>query len=60
MFNDDFQNLGYELEKFEEAFTSENWKVRIYKVKDMGNRESIYINKNKKQENYPKNITEFK
>ncbi len=29
------------LRKFEEAFTSEHWMIRIYKVKDLGNRHQV-------------------
>lgn len=31
-------NKDFELEHIEEAFTSEHWIVRIYKVKDLANR----------------------
>ena len=31
-------NKDIELEYIEEAFTSQNWIVRIYKVKDLDNR----------------------
>lgn len=34
---------GFKLRRFEEAFTSENWIVRIYRVKPRENRESIVI-----------------
>ena len=32
------QHKGFALETLEEAFTSEHWLVRIYKVKDLDNR----------------------
>jgi len=32
---------GYKLKNFEEAFTSENWMIRIFKVKEYGNRDDI-------------------
>ena len=46
---------------FEEAFTSENWIVRIYKVKPVGNRDNFRLIKNK-QESYssPPNSFTFK
>lgn len=31
-------NKDFELETLEEAYTSEHWLVRIYKVKDLWNR----------------------
>jgi len=34
---------GYKLKHFEEAFTSENWIVRIFKVKNRNNRDGIQI-----------------
>ena len=33
-----FQNIKIKLKHFEEAFTSENWIVRIYRVKAPNNR----------------------
>ncbi len=32
-------NKNYNLETVEEAFTSEHWIVRIFKVKDLDNRQ---------------------
>jgi dolichyl-diphosphooligosaccharide---protein glycosyltransferase len=32
---------GFKLKHFEEAYTTENWIVRIYKVKDRENRGAI-------------------
>jgi len=34
---------GFKLRRFEEAYTSENWIVRIYRVKSRENRESVLI-----------------
>jgi dolichyl-diphosphooligosaccharide--protein glycosyltransferase len=34
------------LRKFEEAFTSEHWMIRIYKVKDLGNRHQVAMKNN--------------
>lgn len=34
-------NKDFELEYIEEAFTSQNWIVRIYKVKDADNRPQL-------------------
>jgi hypothetical protein len=42
------------LRRFEEAFTSENWIVRIYRVKPRENRESIVM-KSKYLYRYPDN-----
>ena len=36
--NAEIGNKDYELEVMEEAYTTEHWIVRIYKVKDMPNR----------------------
>ena len=38
MRNAEIGNKDYELEVMEEAYTTEHWIVRIYKVKDMPNR----------------------
>mmetsp|Transcript_59114 Transcript_59114/g.68406 ORF Transcript_59114/g.68406 Transcript_59114/m.68406 type:complete len:756 (+) Transcript_59114:26-2293(+) len=43
---------GFKLRRFEEAFTSESWIVRIYRVLPRENRESITM-KPKKLANYP-------
>jgi len=52
------KNSGFKLEKFSEAYTSENWNVRIYKVNKMGNRESVEITQPIR--GFPKSIPEFK
>ena len=36
--NQEIGNKDFELDVLEEAFTSEHWIVRIYKVKDLDNR----------------------
>ena len=36
--NAEIGNKDFELDVLEEAYTSEHWIVRIYKVKDMPNR----------------------
>lgn len=36
--NQEIGNKDFELDVVEEAFTSEHWIVRIYKVKDLDNR----------------------
>ena len=36
--NQEVGNKDFELDVLEESFTSEHWIVRIYKVKDLGNR----------------------
>jgi len=36
--NAEIGNKNFELSKFEEAYTTEHWMVRIYKVKDLENR----------------------
>ena len=36
-----FKLRGYKLKHFEEAYSSVNWIVRIYKVKDRQNRDQI-------------------
>jgi len=39
--NGEMGHKGFKLRRFEEAFTSENWIVRIYRVKPRENRESV-------------------
>ena len=39
--NAEIGNKDYELEVMEEAYTTEHWIVRIYKVKDMPNRGTV-------------------
>lgn len=36
--NTEIGNKNFELSKLEEAYTTEHWMVRIYKVKDLENR----------------------
>lgn len=49
---------GYKLEYFEEAFTSENWIVRIYRKKPRHNREGLrYTSRSVSQ--FPSNLDEF-
>jgi len=50
---------GFKLRRFEEAFTSENWIVRLYKVKPRENRESIVINKASSLADFPEDVKEF-
>ena len=45
---------GFKLKHFEEAFTSESWIVRIYRVKKRGNRDNLFI-RNKNLKNFPEN-----
>lgn len=33
--------MDFKLKYFEEAYTTENWMIRIYRVKDRGNRDDI-------------------
>lgn len=46
---------GYKLKHFTEAFTSENWIVRIFKVKKRHNRDGI-IYRSKVLYNFPSNL----
>jgi hypothetical protein len=36
--NSEIGNKNFELSKLEEAYTTDHWMVRIYKVKDLENR----------------------
>mmetsp|Transcript_34527 Transcript_34527/g.31225 ORF Transcript_34527/g.31225 Transcript_34527/m.31225 type:complete len:449 (-) Transcript_34527:73-1419(-) len=50
-------NKGFKLRRFEEAFTSENWIVRIYRRKPRENRESISMKG--RGHRYPENADEW-
>jgi hypothetical protein len=48
---------GYSLKRFEEAFTSEAWMVRIYKVLKDRNLDDIAMKS--KQRKFPSNLNKF-
>lgn len=50
---------GYKLKKYEEAFTSENWIVRIFKVKPRNSRDNIII-RSRQLINFPEKLDEIK
>jgi len=50
---------GFKLRRFEEAYTSENWIVRIYKVRPRENREAVII-KSKLLARFPEDLEETK
>jgi len=50
---------GFKLRRFEEAFTSENWIVRIYRVKARENREAVII-KSKLLSRFPEDLEDTK
>jgi len=50
---------GFKLRRFEEAFTSENWIVRIYAVKPRENREAVII-KSKLLARFPEDLEDIK
>lgn len=50
---------GFKLKHFEEAFTSENWIVRIYRVKSKPNRDGISY-KSKNLLMFPEKLNEYK
>lgn len=49
---------NYKLQHFEEAFTSENWIVRIFRVKPRENRDGIKF-RSKKIAAFPAKLDEF-
>jgi len=51
---------GFKLKRFEEAFTSENWIVRIFKVLPRESRESVIIHKSKLLQAFPENVDTLK
>lgn len=50
---------GFKLKKYEEAFTSENWIVRIFKVKERNARDAVII-RSKQMINFPEKLDELK
>jgi dolichyl-diphosphooligosaccharide--protein glycosyltransferase len=50
---------GFKLQYFEEAFTSENWIVRIYRRKPRQNREGL-ISHSKSLASFPSDVDSYK
>lgn len=50
---------GFKLKRYEEAFTSENWIVRIYKVKPRNSRDGVII-RSRQLINFPEKLDEIK
>ena len=47
------------MKRYEEAFTSENWIVRIYKVKPRNSRDAIIV-RSRQLINFPEKLDEIK